>query len=103
MITKVKKYLELLGERIDDIMARKDVSAANQESMVGQLWEFVSQYSHLPGERLMGIYKKLKEEREKKSARSQRGHGEGSHAGSAKQPKEAGDRKAENGTGADKD
>eukprot|EP00252_Welwitschia_mirabilis_P022955 TRINITY_DN6373_c0_g1_i2.p1 TRINITY_DN6373_c0_g1~~TRINITY_DN6373_c0_g1_i2.p1 ORF type:complete len:1772 (+),score=448.14 TRINITY_DN6373_c0_g1_i2:174-5489(+) len=61
VLYKVRKYLQLIGQKIDIIL--KEYSDSRTYSrMVTRLWNYVATFSTLPGERLMEIYQKLTQE-----------------------------------------
>ncbi|KAH7426872.1 hypothetical protein KP509_10G020300 [Ceratopteris richardii] len=61
VLKRVKKYLKLLGRKIEDILQDHE-GAKNISRIETRLWNYVARFSNLSGERLTGIYKKLKEE-----------------------------------------
>ena len=70
-IVKTKQYLSIIGAHIDKVVGGGDRSQ--------RLWEYVAEYSNLAlsGERISGIYAKLKE---KKVAAAAAGAGAGAGA-----------------------
>lgn len=60
VLYKVKKYLQLLGQKIDLIL--KEHSNSRNFRMVTRLWNYVATFSNLSGERLSEIYQKLTQE-----------------------------------------
>lgn len=61
VLKRVKKYLKLLGRKIEVILQDHD-GAKNISRIETRLWNYVAKFSNLSGERLTSIYKKLKEE-----------------------------------------
>ncbi|KAI5060455.1 hypothetical protein GOP47_0024875 [Adiantum capillus-veneris] len=61
VLKRVKKYLKLLGRKID-IVLQDHEGAKNISRIETRLWNYVSKFSNLTGERLTSLYKKLKEE-----------------------------------------
>ncbi|EHA8587062.1 hypothetical protein COCNU_scaffold001363G000010 [Cocos nucifera] len=61
VLARIRKYLQLIGRKIDKIVQQHEVSY-KQSRMTMRLWNYVSAYSNLTGERLYEIYSKLKEE-----------------------------------------
>ncbi|XP_038972966.1 protein CHROMATIN REMODELING 5 isoform X1 [Phoenix dactylifera] len=61
VLARIRKYLQLIGRKIDKIVQQHEVSY-KQSRMTMRLWNYVSAYSNLSGERLYEIYAKLKEE-----------------------------------------
>ncbi|KAE8691668.1 Protein CHROMATIN REMODELING 5 [Hibiscus syriacus] len=64
VLSKIRNYLQLLGRRIDEIVRELEDELYRQERMTMRLWNYVSTFSNLSGERLHQIYSKLKQERE---------------------------------------
>ncbi|OMO51280.1 SNF2-related protein [Corchorus capsularis] len=64
VLSKIRNYLQLLGTRIDQIVLEHEDELYRQDRMTMRLWNYVSSFSNLSGERLHQIYSKLKEERE---------------------------------------
>ncbi|KAF7120884.1 hypothetical protein RHSIM_Rhsim13G0216000 [Rhododendron simsii] len=64
VLSKIRKYLQLLGRRIDQIVLEYEAEPYRQERMTTRLWNYVSTFSNLSGERLNQIYSKLKVERQ---------------------------------------
>ncbi|XP_058199193.1 protein CHROMATIN REMODELING 5 isoform X4 [Rhododendron vialii] len=64
VLSKIRKYLQLLGRRIDQIVLEYEDEPYRQERMTTRLWNYVSTFSNLSGERLNQIYSKLKVERQ---------------------------------------
>lgn len=60
VLAKIRKYLQLLGRRIDQIVLENAKEPHRQERMTTRLWNYVSSFSNLSGERLKQIYSKLK-------------------------------------------
>uniref|UniRef100_A0A1D1Y7W7 Chromodomain-helicase-DNA-binding protein 1 n=2 Tax=Anthurium amnicola TaxID=1678845 RepID=A0A1D1Y7W7_9ARAE len=61
VLSRIRKYLQLLGRKIDKIVQEYG-EAYKQSKMMMRLWNYVSTFSNLTGERLFEIYAKLKEE-----------------------------------------
>lgn len=61
VLYKVKKYLQLLGQKIDDIL-KEHANSRSYSRMVTRLWNYVATFSNLSGERLSEIYQKLTQE-----------------------------------------
>ncbi|CAM6102358.1 unnamed protein product [Calypogeia fissa] len=57
---RVKKYLRLLGRKVEEIL-EDNAQARNLERMETRLWNYVATFSTMTGSRLAEIYKKLKE------------------------------------------
>ncbi|XP_052187845.1 protein CHROMATIN REMODELING 5 isoform X2 [Diospyros lotus] len=64
VLSKIRKYLQLLGRRIDQIVLEHEEGTHRQERMTTRLWNYVSTFSNLSGERLHQIYSKLKLEQQ---------------------------------------
>lgn len=64
VLSKIRKYLQLLGRTIDQIVLEYEDEPYRQERMTARLWNYVSTFSNLSGERLSQIYSKLKLERQ---------------------------------------
>ncbi|PSR90154.1 Protein CHROMATIN REMODELING like [Actinidia chinensis var. chinensis] len=64
VLSKIRKYLQLLGRRIDQIVLQNEDEPYRQERMITRLWNYVSTFSNLSGERLHQIYSKLKMEQQ---------------------------------------
>ncbi|XVF04811.1 hypothetical protein REPUB_Repub05bG0117700 [Reevesia pubescens] len=64
VLSKIRNYLQLLGRRIDQIVLEHEDELYRQDRMTMRLWNYVSTFSNLPGERLHQIYSKLKQEQE---------------------------------------
>ncbi|KAL8480023.1 hypothetical protein ACS0TY_026817 [Phlomoides rotata] len=64
VLSKIRNYLQLIGRRIDIIVADYDQESYRQERMTTRLWNYVSTFSNLSGERLQQIYSKLKQEQQ---------------------------------------
>lgn len=62
VLSKIRKYLQHLGRRIDETVLEFGKEAYKQERMTTRLWNYVSTFSNLPGDRLQQIYTKLKQE-----------------------------------------
>ncbi|KAK9154723.1 hypothetical protein Sjap_002203 [Stephania japonica] len=63
VLSKIRNYLQLLGRRIDEIVQEHEESY-KQSRMSMRLWNYVSNFSNLSGERLRQIYSKLKQEQQ---------------------------------------
>ncbi|PHU01785.1 Protein CHROMATIN REMODELING 5 [Capsicum chinense] len=63
VIAKIRNYLQLLGRRIDQIVLEYYPEPHRQERMTVRLWNYVSTFSNLTGEKLRQIYSKLKQEK----------------------------------------
>lgn len=64
VLSKIRNYLQLLGRRIDQIVLDHEDELYKQDRMTVRLWNYVSTFSNLPGERLHQIYSKLKKEQD---------------------------------------
>ncbi|XWS73617.1 hypothetical protein CRYUN_Cryun02cG0143900 [Craigia yunnanensis] len=64
VLSKIRNYLQLLGRRIDQIVLEHEDELYRQDRMTMRLWNYVSTFSNLSGERLHQIYSKLKKEQE---------------------------------------
>ncbi|XP_038692597.1 protein CHROMATIN REMODELING 5-like isoform X2 [Tripterygium wilfordii] len=64
VLSKIRNYLQLIGRRIDQVVADHEEELYRQDRMTMRLWNYVSTFSNLSGERLQQIYSKLKQERE---------------------------------------
>uniref|UniRef100_A0A6P3YYV6 protein CHROMATIN REMODELING 5 isoform X1 n=1 Tax=Ziziphus jujuba TaxID=326968 RepID=A0A6P3YYV6_ZIZJJ len=64
VLSKIRNYLQLLGRRIDQIVLEHEEEPYRQDRMTMRLWNYVSTFSNLSGERLHQIYSKLKQERD---------------------------------------
>lgn len=62
VLAKIRNYLQLLGRRIDQIVFEYENESHKQERMTVRLWNYVSTFSNLSGEKLRQIYSKLKQE-----------------------------------------
>lgn len=62
VLAKIRNYLQLLGRRIDQIVLEYEKEPHKQERMTVRLWNYVSTFSNLSGEKLRQIYSKLKQE-----------------------------------------
>ncbi|XP_009761006.1 protein CHROMATIN REMODELING 5 [Nicotiana sylvestris] len=62
VLAKIRNYLQLLGRRIDQIVIEYEKEPYKQERMTVRLWNYVSTFSNLSGEKLRQIYSKLKQE-----------------------------------------
>ncbi|XP_062082267.1 protein CHROMATIN REMODELING 5 isoform X6 [Humulus lupulus] len=63
VLSKIRNYLQLLGRKIDQIVIEHEEEPYRQDRMTMRLWNYVSTFSNLSGERLHQIYSKLKLER----------------------------------------
>ncbi|XWS28344.1 hypothetical protein CRYUN_Cryun25bG0060400 [Craigia yunnanensis] len=64
VLLKIRNYLQLLGRRIDQIVLEHEDELYRKYRMTMRLWNYVSTFSNLSGERLHQIYSKLKQEQE---------------------------------------
>ncbi|KAL3518862.1 hypothetical protein ACH5RR_021451 [Cinchona calisaya] len=64
VLSKIRNYLQLLGRRIDQVVLEYEEGPYRKERMRTRLWNFVSTFSNLSGERLHQIYSKLKQEQQ---------------------------------------
>ncbi|KAI3461152.1 hypothetical protein Pfo_017815 [Paulownia fortunei] len=64
VLSKIRNYLQLIGRRIDQIVSEYEQESYRQERMTTRLWNYVSTFSNLSGERLQQIYSKLKQEQQ---------------------------------------
>ncbi|KAI4305991.1 hypothetical protein L6164_029311 [Bauhinia variegata] len=65
VLSKIRNYLQLLGRRIDQIVLKHHSKEPyKRDRMTMRLWNYVSTFSHLSGERLCQIYSKLRQEQE---------------------------------------
>ncbi|XP_059625031.1 protein CHROMATIN REMODELING 5 isoform X2 [Cornus florida] len=64
VLSKIRNYLQLLGRKIDQIVLEHEEEPYKQERMTTRLWNYVSTFSNMSGERLQQIYSKLKQEKE---------------------------------------
>lgn len=62
VLSKIRNYLQLLGRRIDQVVLEYEQGQYKKERMRTRLWNYVSSFSNLSGERLHQIYSKLKHE-----------------------------------------
>ncbi|XP_057789964.1 protein CHROMATIN REMODELING 5 isoform X2 [Salvia miltiorrhiza] len=62
VLSKIRNYLQLIGRRVDQIVSEYEQESYRQERMTTRLWNYVSTFSNLSGERLQQIYSKLKQE-----------------------------------------
>ncbi|KAE8710591.1 Protein CHROMATIN REMODELING 5 [Hibiscus syriacus] len=62
VLSKIRNYLQLLGWRIDQIVLEHEDELYRQDRMTMRLWNYVSTFSNLSGERLHQIYSKLKQD-----------------------------------------
>ncbi|KDP35983.1 hypothetical protein JCGZ_08378 [Jatropha curcas] len=67
VLSKIRNYLQLLGRRIDQIVVEYEEELYRQDRMTTRLWNYVSTFSNLSGERLHQIYSKLKQEQDDES------------------------------------
>ncbi|PON97641.1 histone H3-K9 methyltransferase [Trema orientale] len=79
VLSKIRNYLQLLGRKIDQIVLEHEEEPYRQDRMTMRLWNYVSTFSNLSGERLHQIYSKLRIEREEEAGPS---HANGSASGS---------------------
>ncbi|KAJ6984629.1 protein CHROMATIN REMODELING 5-like isoform X2 [Populus alba x Populus x berolinensis] len=64
VLLKIRNYLQLIGRRIDQIVLEYEEERYKQDRMTMRLWNYVSTFSNLSGEKLRQIYSKLKQEQE---------------------------------------
>ncbi|XP_048228059.1 protein CHROMATIN REMODELING 5 isoform X2 [Ricinus communis] len=64
VLSKIRNYLQLIGRRIDQIVLDYERELYRQDRTTMRLWNYVSTFSNLSGERLHQIYSKLKQEQE---------------------------------------
>ncbi|PIN01988.1 Chromodomain-helicase DNA-binding protein [Handroanthus impetiginosus] len=64
VLSKIRNYLQLIGRRIDQIVSEYEQESYRRERMTTRLWNYVSTFSNLSGERLQQIYSKLKQEQQ---------------------------------------
>ncbi|CAA0813205.1 Protein CHROMATIN REMODELING 5 [Striga hermonthica] len=62
VLSKIRNYLQLIGRRVDQVVSEYQQDSYRQERMTTRLWNYVSTFSNLSGERLQQIYSKLKQE-----------------------------------------
>lgn len=79
VLSKIRKYLQLLGRRIDQIVLENEHESHKQDRMMTRLWKYVSNFSNLTGDRLHQIYSKLKQEQEEEAGVGP-SHFNGNHA-----------------------
>ncbi|GMN43748.1 hypothetical protein TIFTF001_012945 [Ficus carica] len=79
VLSKIRNYLQLLGRKIDQIVTEHEEEPYRQDRMTMRLWNYVSTFSNLSGERLHQIYSKLRQEREEEAGPS---YANGSASGS---------------------
>ncbi|XVF07369.1 hypothetical protein REPUB_Repub06bG0132600 [Reevesia pubescens] len=60
VLSKIQNYLQLLGRRIDQIVLEHEDELYRQDRMTVRLWNYVSTFSNLYGERLHQIYSMLR-------------------------------------------
>ncbi|KAJ6345323.1 hypothetical protein OIU78_008069 [Salix suchowensis] len=64
VLSKIRNYLQLIGRRIDQIVLEYEEELYKRDRMTMRLWNYVSTFSNLSGERLRQIYSKLKQKQE---------------------------------------
>ncbi|XP_011090163.1 protein CHROMATIN REMODELING 5 isoform X2 [Sesamum indicum] len=64
VLSKIRNYLQLIGRRIDQIVSEYEQESYRRGRMTTRLWNYVSTFSNLSGERLQQIYSKLKQEQQ---------------------------------------
>ncbi|XP_050203614.1 protein CHROMATIN REMODELING 5 [Mercurialis annua] len=64
VLSKIRNYLQLIGRRIDQIVFEYEEEIYRRDRTTVRLWNYVSTFSNLSGERLRQIYSKLKQEHE---------------------------------------
>lgn len=62
VLSKIRNYLQVLGRKIDQIVLEHEEEPYKQDRMTTRLWNYVSTFSTLTGDRLQQIYSKLKSE-----------------------------------------
>lgn len=67
VLSKIRKYLQLIGRRIDQVVFEHEREPHKQDRMMMRLWKYVSTFSNLTGDRLCQIYSKLKQEQEEEA------------------------------------
>ncbi|XP_074310601.1 protein CHROMATIN REMODELING 5 [Silene latifolia] len=67
VLSKIRKYLQHIGRRIDQIVDEHGQEPHKQDRMMTRLWKHVSTFSNLTGDRLYQIYSKLKQEQEEEA------------------------------------
>lgn len=67
VLSKIRNYLQLIGRRIDQIVLEHEEELYKQDRMTMRLWNYVSTFSNLSGEKLHQIYSKLKQERQEEA------------------------------------
>ncbi|KAL1216926.1 Protein CHROMATIN REMODELING 5 [Cardamine amara subsp. amara] len=80
VLFKIRRYLQILGRRIDEIVFEHEEDLYKQDRMTMRLWNYVSTFSNLSGDRLNQIYSKLKQEKEEEEGAGP-SHLNGSSAG----------------------
>lgn len=79
VLARIRNYLQLIGRRIDGIVYEYEEETYKQDRMTTRLWNYVSTFSNLSGERLHQIYSKLRQEQDEEVGPS---HVNGSSSGS---------------------
>ncbi|XP_010557504.1 PREDICTED: protein CHROMATIN REMODELING 5 isoform X2 [Tarenaya hassleriana] len=64
VLSKIRSYLQIIGRRIDEIVFEHEEDLYKRDRMATRLWNYVSTFSNLSGERLHQIYSKLKQEQD---------------------------------------
>ncbi|KAL8265748.1 hypothetical protein R6Q59_003092 [Mikania micrantha] len=64
VLSRIRNYLQILGQKIDQIVTDHEEDPYKQERMTTRLWNYVSTFSNLSGGKLQQIYSKLKQENE---------------------------------------
>ncbi|KAI3695733.1 hypothetical protein L1987_78733 [Smallanthus sonchifolius] len=64
VLSRIRNYLQLLGQKIDQIVNDHEEDPYKQDRMTTRLWNYVSTFSNLSGAKLQQIYSKLKQENE---------------------------------------
>ncbi|XP_031277170.1 protein CHROMATIN REMODELING 5 [Pistacia vera] len=67
VLSRIRNYLQLIGRRIDQIVLEHEEEGYKQDRMTMRLWNYVSTFSNLSGERLRQIYSKLKQEQDEEA------------------------------------
>ncbi|KAL8156510.1 hypothetical protein AgCh_001565 [Apium graveolens] len=64
VLSRIRNYLQILGQRVDQIVFEHEEELHKQERMKTRLWNYISTFSNLSGEGLHQIYSKLKQEQD---------------------------------------
>ncbi|KAI3414656.1 uncharacterized protein J3R85_016074 [Psidium guajava] len=87
VLARIRNYLQLIGRRIDGIVFEYEEEPYKQDRMTTRLWNYVSTFSNLSGEKLHQIYSKLRQEQDEEVGPS---HLNGSSSGSMGRDGESG-------------